>query len=67
MKRYNYKGFYGDYGYILVHNDGTATLEMIIAGYPSGKKIRKRYKSLRGAKIALGRYSDSYTLTEVNV
>lgn len=61
MKRYNYKGFYGDYGYILIHNNGTATLEMIV----SGKKYRKTYKSFRGAKIALGRMSDSYTLKEV--
>lgn len=61
MKRYNYKGFYGDYGHIVVHNDGTATLEMIC----SGKKTRKTYKSFKGAKIALGKMSDSYTLKEV--
>ena len=62
MKRYNYSGFYGDYGHIIVHNDGTATLEMICYGR---KFHRKRYKSFTGAKIALGRMSDSYTLTEV--
>lgn len=61
MRRFNYKGFYGDYGCIVEHNDATATLEMIC----SGKKYRKTYKSLTGAKIALGRMSDSYTLTEV--
>ena len=64
MKRYNYKGFYGDYGHIVVHNDGTANLEMIIPGFPTGKIYRKKYKTFTGAKIALGRMSDSYTLTE---
>ena len=60
MKRYNYRGFYGDYGHIVVHNDGTANLEMIIGG----KSYRKKYKSLTGAKIALGRMSECYTITE---
>lgn len=61
MKRYNYKGFYGDYGRIIVHNDGTANLEMIC----SGKIFRRKYKTFKGAKAALTRYSDCYTLTEV--
>ena len=60
MKRYNYKGFYGDYGHMIVHNDGTTNLEMIIGG----RVYRKKYKTFRGAKIALGRMSDCYTLTE---
>ena len=66
MKRYNYKGFYGDYGYILVNNDGTAFLEMVIPGNPSGKIFRKTYKNFRAAKSALTRYTDSYTLTDVS-
>ena len=60
MKRYNYKGFYGDYGHMIVHNNGTTNLEMIIGG----KVYRKKYKTFKGAKIALGRMSDSYTITE---
>lgn len=61
MKQFKYEGFYGDHGRITVHNDNTATLEMICAG----KKTRKKYKSLRGAKSALSKYSDAYTLTEI--
>lgn len=60
MKRYNYKGFYGDYGHMIVHNDGTTKLEMVCGG----KVYCKKYKTFTGAKIALGRMSDSYTLTE---
>lgn len=60
MTRYNYKGFYGDYGHMIVHNDGTTNLEMIC----NGKVYRKKYKTFKGAKIALGRMSDSYTITE---
>ena len=62
MKRYKYKGFYGDYGRITVHNDGQAVLDM----YYNGKKFHhKRYKTFRGAKIALGRYSDSYAIVQI--
>ena len=61
MRRWNFKGLYGEYGYIIEHNNKTATLEMI-AGF---RKYRKKYSSLRGAKIALGRMSDSFELTEV--
>ena len=62
VKRYFYKGFYGDYGHITEHNNGSAVLEM----YANGKRFHhKRYKTLRGAKIALGRFSDSYTITKV--
>lgn len=60
MTRYNYRGFYGDYGHMIVHNDGTTNLEMICGG----KVYRKKYKSLRSAKAALTRMSDAYTLTE---
>ena len=28
MTRYNYKGFYGDYGHIVVHNDGTQVFRL---------------------------------------
>ena len=66
MKRFNYKGFYGDYGYILVNDNGAAFLEMVMPGYTSGKIFQKTYKNLRAAKSALTRYSDSYTLTDVS-
>ena len=60
MVRYNCKGFYGDYGHIVVHNNGTANLEMICGG----KIYRKKYKTFKSAKAALTRMSDCYTLTE---
>ena len=61
MRRFNFTGFYGEYGHIIEHNNKTATLEMIAGN----KKYRKRYSTLRGARIALGKMSDSYTLKEV--
>ena len=64
MTRYNFSTFYGSYGHILVHKNGTAHLEIIWNGYIPVKPYRKTYKSLKGAKIALGKMTDSYTLTE---
>lgn len=61
MRRWNFKGFYGEYGYIIEHNNGAATLEMIAGMH----KYRKKYSTLKGAKIALGKMSDSYNLKEV--
>lgn len=61
MKRYTYEGFYGDYGTLIVHNDGRTTLTM---NYGT-KTEKRRYNSFRGAKIALGRMVDSYTIKEV--
>ena len=65
MKRYNFSGFYGSYGKIEINNDGTAFLEIIWNAYIPIKPYRKTYKTLRGAKIALGRMLESYTLKEV--
>lgn len=65
MKRYNFSGFYGSYGKIEINNDGTAFVEIIWNGYIPTEPYRKTYKSLRGAKIALGRMLESYTLKEV--
>lgn len=65
MKRYNFSGFYGSYGYIKVNNDGTAFVEIIWNGYLPSAPYHKTYKTLRGAKIALGRMLESYTLKEV--
>ena len=64
MTRYNFKGFYGAYGHILVNNDGTAKVEIIWNTCIHTPKFTKKYKSLKGAKIALSRMLDSYTLTE---
>ena len=58
---FTYRGFYGDYGKLTVFTNGETVLDMACGG----KHTTKRYKTLRGAKIALGRYSDSYTLRKV--
>ena len=55
MKTY-YRDFYGGTASIMVHRDGSATLSV---GCGS-KTIRKTYKTERGAKIALGKWSDCW-------
>ena len=65
MKRWNVKGFYGSYGHIVEHNDKTASIEIIWNTSVPLPPYRKNYKTLRGAKIALGRMLDSYTLEDV--
>jgi hypothetical protein len=64
MTRYNFTTFYGSYGHMIVHNNGKTSLEIIWNGYIPQKPYRKTYKTFRGAKIALGRIADAYTLTE---
>ena len=61
MKKYTYKGFYGDFGTLTEHNNGKTTLIMNVAG----KTIKKSYKTLKGAKSALTRFSDCVTITEI--
>ena len=65
MIRYNISGFYGEYGNIKVYNDGPARLEIVFNGYIPREMFCKRYKTLKGAKIALGKMLDIYHLTEV--
>lgn len=65
MKTYNFKGFYGSYGQIKVNNSGIAHLEIIWNGYIPTKPYKKTYKTLKGAKIALGRMLESYSISEV--
>ena len=65
MKRWNIETFYGSYGYIIENDDKTAKLEIIWNQHVPTAPYRKTYKSLRGAKIALGKLTDSYTLKEV--
>lgn len=57
-KRYYFKGFYGESGHISVYSDDSARLVINIGGKCSHAKF---YKNERGARIALGKYSDSYT------
>lgn len=65
MKRYNLKTFYGSYGYIQENDDKSAYLEIIWNAAIPTTPYKKTYKSIRGAKIALARLVDSYTLQEV--
>jgi len=65
MKRWNIETFYGSYGHIQENDDKTAYLEIIWNGYVPTTQFGKTYKSLRGAKIALGKLTDLYTLKEV--
>ena len=63
MKRYYFKGFFGDYGHIIEREDGSAVLYMF---WWDGRLLHhKRYKSLKRAKIALGRMSDCYTIKQI--
>lgn len=55
MKKY-YRDFYGASASITEHRNGTATLVVFCAG----KRERKTYKSVRGAKIAMGKSSDGW-------
>jgi len=63
--RYNFTGFYGSYGHILEHNDGTAYVEIIWNGYIPTEPYRKTYKNIKGAKIALGRMLEIYHITDI--
>ena len=56
MKRY-FKSIYGASASIQTHRDGTATL-VVFCG---GKRYRKTYNTERGARIALGKWSDDWT------
>ena len=63
MRLWNIRTFYGSYGKIEEHN-GQYHMEIIWNGYVPAEPYRKTYKTLRGAKIALGKMCDCYTLTE---
>ena len=52
-----YKDFNGDMAYLRIFNNGSCRLTV----YSGGKFVfGKDYKSERGAKIALGKYGDSF-------
>jgi len=55
MKRY-FRSIYGATASIQTHRDGTATLTVFFGG----KRTRKTYNTERGARIALGRWSDDW-------
>ena len=55
MKRY-FRSIYGATASIQTHRDGTATL-VVFCG---GKRHRKTYNTERGARIALGKWSDEW-------
>lgn len=55
MKRY-YKDFYGCTASIEEHRDGSATLRMVAGN----TKTKKTYKTVHGAKVAIGKLSDGW-------
>lgn len=65
MRRFNFNTFYGSYGYIQENDDKTAYLEIIWNAAIPIEPHKKTYKSLRSAKIALTKLTDSYKLSEV--
>ena len=57
MKKY-FRDFYGGSASIQIHHDGTATLR-VSDGY-GDRMVKKTYSSERGARIAMGKYSDGW-------
>ena len=55
MKKY-YKDFYGCTASIEEHRDGSATLRMVAGN----TRTEKTYKSVRGARVAMGKLSDGW-------
>ena len=64
MKTYTFNTFYGSYGKIVEHNDGTCNMEIIWNAYTAHKPYRKKYKTLAGCKRALSIMCDAYTIKE---
>lgn len=58
MKRY-YRDFYGCTASIRTHYDGSA--DLVIRTGRGGLVLRRTYSTERGARIAMGQYSDSWT------
>jgi len=56
-KRYYFRSIYGATASIRIHRDGTATLTV----FCGGKRHRKTYNTERGARVALGKWSDDWT------
>ena len=55
-KRHYFKSVYGATASIRIHRDGTATLTV----FCGGKRYRKTYNTERGARVALGKWSDDW-------
>jgi len=55
MKKY-YKDVYGCTASVEEHRDGSATLRMVAGN----TKTKKKYKTVHGAKVAMGKLSDGW-------
>lgn len=60
MKRY-FRDFYGCTASIRTHRNGQS--DLVIRTGQGGLILRRTYNSERGARIALGQYSDRWTET----
>lgn len=58
MKRF-FRDFYGCTASILTHRDGSA--DLVIRSGRGALILRRTYTTERGARIALGQYSESWT------
>ena len=59
MKTYKYKDLYDGYATLTVWDDGIAHLVICVR---SELQLDKVYKSFRGARIAMGHWSDTWSL-----
>lgn len=53
-----YRDFYGCTASVMVHRDNTATLTICTG--QGNRILRRTYDTVRGAKIAMGQYSDTW-------
>lgn len=60
MTKKYYKDFYGNTASIRLNADGSADLTV----YAGGGFFKQHYKTLKGAKIALSKWSDSWRQTD---
>jgi len=59
MKKLLYKDFYDGFATITEHRNGTFGL--VVKTLHGKVTLKKDYRSLRGAKIAMGKLSDGWT------
>ena len=60
MKRF-YRDCYGCTASIMIHRDATTTLTICTS--QGNQVLRRTYDTERGARIAMGQYSDSWSET----
>ena len=58
MRKLFFRDWYGSTASVRFHRDDTVTL--VIRTCRGGQVLRKTYASARGARIAMGQYSDSW-------